>query len=292
MAKPDTRSKALLYLVLKSLGEVETSREIASPPQFADTFFRPDPSLTPDMVAEALRLFVRMAKPAAIFEPFRNSPTHQQCLDIVDKLLTLNRELRPRNVTAAHGYEPPLAWILTNDKPRKALEAMAGEPDVSFGPKGIYRLQQGPGTYIVVLRELPRTRETLILRLLGRSKTLQGALADIDGLEDVQLRGTLREFIESYAMVIERTPSQTRGSDEEEFLIEARRLLQERDDKTRLVQARNGAISVYQARFGETVSADALAQIEALSLDELDAWIPKLATQSLEEIHRGLGLDD
>ena len=298
MAKPDTRSKALLYLVLKDIGIAQPSREIQSAPQYADMFFQPGEGVTPDRVAQPLRLLVRMATPCAIFEPFRNSPTHQQCLDIVDKSLTLNRELRPRNLTAAHQYENPRAWILTHSRPGKALKAMEGEPDASFGTKGIYRLRGGPGTYIVVLRELEHTPETLILRLLGRNKTLQGALADINTLEDTQLRTTLREFIESYAMVIERTPPQDRRSEEEEFLAEARVLLQERDEKARQEGHTQGreeglalaALHIYTHRFG-TPSDNVTTAINALSVDELLDLTVKITDRTVEQIHMFLGLE-
>jgi hypothetical protein len=74
----------------------------------------------------------------------------------------------------------PRLMVISPGRPKTVLDA--------YGCKavhaGVYQAVWGLGLYVVVLAELERTRETLLLRLLGSGRLLREALADLAALPD------------------------------------------------------------------------------------------------------------
>ncbi|WP_437333966.1 hypothetical protein [Sorangium sp. So ce394] len=74
----------------------------------------------------------------------------------------------------------PALVVIGPGRPETVLDAYRCEPV----QPGVYRAVPGLSMRVVVLAELPRTRATLLLRLLGSGRLLREALADLAALPD------------------------------------------------------------------------------------------------------------
>ena len=72
----------------------------------------------------------------------------------------------------------PCLWIISNGSPDSLIEAMRLRP-MDGWPKGCFAGRPFDLFHLVVLRKLPGTPETLLLRLLGRGKTFDEATDDV-----------------------------------------------------------------------------------------------------------------
>jgi hypothetical protein len=68
--------------------------------------------------------------------------------------------------------------VLSPGRPVEALAAFHLRPPRGF-PRGVYASDEAIGLWIVVAAELPETRETLALRVLGRGETQRRAVAEL-----------------------------------------------------------------------------------------------------------------
>jgi hypothetical protein len=130
----------------------------------------------------------------SLFEPFHGTPSLRQVRQCLRKQLTWHHELERRARASAHSpsqdADPevppeqavpfPALVIISPGRPETVLEAYGCKP---VRP-GVYHAVPGLVMRVIVLAELPRTRETVLLRLLGSGRLLREALADLTALAD------------------------------------------------------------------------------------------------------------
>jgi hypothetical protein len=147
--------------------------------------------------------------------------------------------------------------------------------------------------WVVVLAEVPRTRETLLLRLLGSGRVLREALADLAGLpEDAWEKSVATPILLHFRIGIDQAPA---TSPEDDVSAEIRawyEQYQQNQQKLRNEARREGIhegerkllLRQLRARFGE-LPATAVARIEAASEAELGQWAERLlGAQTLAEV--------
>jgi hypothetical protein len=83
----------------------------------------------------------------------------------------------------AKGVEPPYLWITAAGRPNTALDGLGFEGDPRW-PPGFYRCAPEFRVVVIVIHELPATRDTLLLRLLGKGAVLEVALAELVALPE------------------------------------------------------------------------------------------------------------
>ena len=122
-----------------------------------------------------------MAERAGLFEAFHDPPGERELRDCVRKHFTLHHVL--------HGGAwppvplPPL-WVLSAGRPGRALEEFGFAPLPGW-EEGVQAAPAGFGLRLVVLPELPRARDTLLLRLLGAGRVVAEAERVENGLNDL-----------------------------------------------------------------------------------------------------------
>jgi hypothetical protein len=166
----DQFAKSLLSEFLEPWGSVEVSREVSDEPRSIDLYFEPDPQRPP----QVLGLLGRLATLPCLLEPYRNPVSIEQIRAcILKSLMVQAQHQRSESVT-----ELPRLWILTPTASKKVLKQFGALPEDPW-PKGIYLLPSGLRGGVVVIHQLPKTRETLWLRLLGRGKIQQQAIQEV-----------------------------------------------------------------------------------------------------------------
>lgn len=137
----------------------------------------------PDPARAALRaelgLLGALAAEPCQFEPFHDPPGPDELRDCVRRQLHRHQELKRR---AGATVPVPRLCVLSSDRPTAVLDAFGFEPVP--GRPGLYRSAPGWRVEIVVFSELPRTRDTLVLRLLGARAVRRDAIRELAALPD------------------------------------------------------------------------------------------------------------
>jgi len=187
----DQLSKNILRDALRSVSAPtpDTEVEVLSATQRIDVYAVPDPARAVERGKMGLLGEISLAP--TLFEPFRGTPNLARIRRVLCKQLTWHHEIERRARIAEDGAPapaddddaPPLVpfpWlvVISLGRPRTALDAYGFQ---QVGP-GVYEAVKGLQMRVVVLAELPRTRHTLLLRLLGAGRLLIEALADLAAL--------------------------------------------------------------------------------------------------------------
>jgi flagellar biosynthesis/type III secretory pathway protein FliH len=150
---------------------------------------------------------------------------------------------------------------------------------------------------VVVLADLPRTRETVLLRLLGSGRLLRAALAELAALaDDAWERSIATPLLVHFRLAI-REPA---TNEEDDVSAEIRAWFEDYERKLRAEERneglnegrnegrkegeRNLLLRQLRARFGELPAA-AVARIDAAEIAEIERWGERvLAAQTLAEV--------
>jgi hypothetical protein len=179
----DRFAKDYLEEILSPSGVVNLSYEVSSETQLIDVYFTPHPT-APDYL-EMLGILGKMAISPAIFEPFRNPVSIGEVCSCLSKSLDIRANLQRRarrENTRWHENAAPRLWILTPTASTALLDGFHATPDENQWLPGIYFLGEYLRMAIVVIHQLPTIPETLWLRLLGRGKVQQQAIAELTAL--------------------------------------------------------------------------------------------------------------
>ncbi|WP_366558106.1 flagellar assembly protein H [Okeania sp. SIO3B5] len=143
------------------------------------------PSTQPKVSPEALGLLGELATTICLFEPFRNPVTIDEIRSCLLKLLEVNtdfiRRVNRENTRLNENNYPKL-WILTPTASKTILEGFGAKSDDENWSPGIYLLPEYFRAGLVVIHQLPKTLDTLWLRILGRDRVQQQAIDELEAL--------------------------------------------------------------------------------------------------------------
>ena len=218
----DQLGKNVLRDVFVLVGVVETEVEVpAGDAQRIDLWHVSNPELLeahPEIEPGLLR---SMAAETGIVELWSASPDAADFNDCIRKQRQWHHTLELR---AGSRLPLPSAWLVSAGRPDTVLRDFGFVPEVSVVPSGLYTTW-APGwrVYIVVIAELPRVRNTVLLRLLGSARVRRMALRDLAALPEdawerqVALPWLVRLSFEVPADLVAALPAEER-----DFIMEAR----------------------------------------------------------------------
>ncbi|WP_437623262.1 hypothetical protein [Sorangium sp. So ce1151] len=173
----DAFGKNVLRDILARVGIADTEVEVIAASQTIDVWYVPDP--TRATLRAELGLLGELAAEPCQFEPFHDTPGPGELRGCVRKQLHWHHELERR----AGGELPfPRLCLLSSGRPATVLDTFGFAPVP--GRPGLYRTAPGWRVDVVVISELPRTRGTLLLRLLGARAVLRDAIRELAALPD------------------------------------------------------------------------------------------------------------
>ena len=288
----DQLAKGILREVFTLAGEVRTQEEIVAEVQAADVWFVP----AAERAAERARLgwLGRMAATPCIVEPFHATPGGDAVLDCLRKQLTLRHNLlrdarkqakqQPAATSRQDNGPPdsPRLWILSSGRPETVIEDLAFTP--LDGSSGIWQAPRLLATFLVVVRDLPATRETLALRLLGTGPTFRQALKELralpaDSWEAELLIPQLLAYSSQIFQDLEEDPVSYAEIDA--IFDEWDRRVR---GKTRSETLHRALVASYEARFRSIPEALRAAIEAADDEDTLMRWVVLFTTGSAEDI--------
>ncbi|MFO0609224.1 MAG: hypothetical protein U0324_39030 [Polyangiales bacterium] len=194
----DLFAKDCLELLLEDAGRVERSVEVAVPAQLADAAFTPSPKGLAKLRRRGL--LGRLARRRCAWECFHEAPSLADLRALVRKHLGWHAllEARARRKDRSATVPLPPLYVVCAARPSDALEAARATPVPEHGA-GFYALSYAlVGLCVIVVGELPKTRATLPLRVLGRDAVLDEALEEVAALKpgawELRIRQAMVDF--------------------------------------------------------------------------------------------------
>jgi hypothetical protein len=297
----DQLAKRILRALLARAGVVTHEHEVAGAAQEIDTLFRLSPALA--MELERIGLVGRMIdSPSTIFEAFHEAPSVDDYRDSQRKQLLADH----LDVLAARALglpRPPFPrmWLLAAGRPRAVIKGYGLVRMPSF-PEAFLEGQEAERVGVVVLRELPRTRETLVLRLMAAGEVLNEAMAELARLpEDAWERQVAMPALLALRFEI---PHDSTDAEEQEYVMNSMELYEQWERQVRSEARDQGRdqglergleqgvrkmlVSVYRARFGAPPPAITAALDAMHDPETLERWGELFAVKSADEIAAAL----
>jgi Domain of unknown function (DUF4351) len=273
----DEFAKNFLDSLLSPLGSVQTSQQISSEVRYADVYFTPQPNA---VKTDELGLLAKLATNSVVFEPFRNSVKIPQIRACMSKLFDLHQALGKE---AKKDKQPeladdslPMLWILTPTLSAPILEGFSAQLELKEWCEGVYLMPTHFKTGMIVIHQLPKTPETLWLRLLGKGRSQEQAIKEVVALpagnlqrDDVlDLLGNLKVILEARSNI---------EPEEQELIMQLSPLYLEKIHAAELVGEQRGEVKGQQelvlrqlTRRVGNVSPELEVQVKLLPLELLE----------------------
>ena len=194
----------------------------------------------------------------------------------------------------------PRVWVIGPSVQADAVERY-GLRRMKGWPKGCLQSVTGLGLFVVSLGEVPRTRKTLLLRLLaGRTTVFRQAIEDLMKLPaNAWEREAVKHVLLARREEIGQSVLTGSAADEaEELAMDVQKLYQQWENRVLergLKKGLNkgldkGLILIYRARFKRVPAAIAKTIRNIQDADKLEAWYPVFSTRSASDIAAALGV--
>jgi len=221
----DQLGKRIGRQALGPSGPTVAHDEISPDAQHADLRHEPDPAREAERAR--LGLLGRLASVLCLIEIYGHAPDEDEVLACMGKLIAFRqkqargfRQKQARSVRRrkqAERFVAPFLWILAAGRPEIALAAL-GAKEAPGWPAGVYFGPDLLRVGIVVASELPRERETLLVRFMVAGPRLSEAIEDLGALpEDAHERCVAEQILLNLRHALGTKPSRT--PEEQEFVM-------------------------------------------------------------------------
>ena len=270
----DQFSKDLLETLLLPYGVVEGGKRVSSEVREIDVWFVPREAKLPS----ELGLLGEMATVASLFEPYRNPVTKEEIGDCVLKLLSVRGQFQreaKRKKEKLSFSESPRLWILTPTASATMIKGIKGQEESKVS-KGIYLSPETFRTGLVVIHQLPVTKETLWLRLMGRGNVQKQAIDELEALPSSNpIRSTILELLYNLQQNLELSTEQ--DPDDQELIMRLKPLYQQ--DREKAVQEgiaqgkQQGEVNLILRQLNRRIgqlSSEITIEVNQLSIEQLE----------------------
>jgi Domain of unknown function (DUF4351) len=277
----DQFAKQMLHAALAGRGSVETEVEVTAEIRTIDGWFTPVPSGA--RIPDELGLLGWITIHPSTLEFRHSTPNGDELCAYVIKHGDFHRSLARR----AELQPFPNLWVISPGRPDEGIEGLAFQP-LPGAVSGIYQAPKLLWTYLVVVRELPVTRYTLLVRLLGGRALMQRAIAELRALplEAPERQLALPILVELRLAVPDDPAEQAR--DDQEFLVNTHEVYElwrqqtiEEGREQGLEQGlRQGERALLlrqlRRRFGSQVDGEIERRVEAASPEQVEIWADRV----------------
>jgi Domain of unknown function (DUF4351) len=273
----DQFSKQYLEELLTPLGEVTIGKELLGEARQIDVWFVPNPQNAADNEPDLLGHLIQTP---CLLEPYRSPPKPSEIRDCLLKLFLTHSEFQrqaKRDNTRLDEATLPRLWVLASSASENLLRGFSTHTDESNWGTGIHFLGNHIRAAIIAINQLPKTQETLWLRLLGKDHTQQQAIAELIALsQENPFRSRALELLASWRITIET--SELIDTEAQELIMQLspaytkwrEETLQEGRQEGRQEGEAQLVLRQLPRRIGE-LSPEVRSQIQSLSLPQLES---------------------
>lgn len=265
----DKFAKDYLEELLKNYGTVEPDKKVSGEKKEIDILFTPSAQQTYDL--ELIGVLGRFAEYPAILEPFRNAAPADEICDCIIKVLEVKAKMRREakaNNTKLQEEKIPKLWVLTPTASETVLSGFNIKQKEGWLP-GVYFLGDNLRSAIVAIHQLPKTTETLWLRLLGRGRVQEQAILELQDLPPsnpfqqatLKLVYNLRENLRA---------NQNLEEEDRELIVRLEPLYQRDREQAKQEGKQDLILRQLNRRLGE-IDSSLISRINGLSIEQLEA---------------------
>lgn len=273
----DRFAKEFFEALLGSVADVRREYEVETPTQKIDIAVEPKPGVDHAAAFARLGWLARMTARVCVVEPYSRTPGLPAARACLRKQLAWDNQ-RTRKAEREKDEPPefPYLWIVSTGVPRTVLETYRLEPKEPW-PPGFHVGTAGLAMGVVVLSELERSRDTLLLRLLGRGDVLRDAMLDARRIESEELHRMTLEILGRRRMAMLESGDIEDRDEASMFNTDFDEFKQAMLDKGRDEGRREVLLELVMSKFG-TLSAETKQRIEGASVDDLRRLAAKVLT--------------
>ena len=302
----DQFAKQYLQELLNALGKVEISREVLPEVRQIDVWFVPAmPSTLAESTTSARGLLGKLALTPCLLEPFRNPPQETEVRSCMLKLFAMCSQFERQAKQKQQTLKPddlPHLWILSPSCSEARLKGFGTQLKRKENwPKGVYFLAPSLRTALVAINQLPVTRQTLWLRVLGKGETQRQAVRELEKLPPGEpLREAILELMAKWHISLQKSENLTQEAQEllmnlsSAYLQWREETLQQGRQEGRQEGRQQGTLDgqrlmvekLLEAKFStlDQELSDIVAVIMQLSLTERSQLLLDLSNLSREEL--------
>ena len=186
----------------------------------------------------------------------------------------------------------PVQWVISSGRPDAGIDGLGFRPMMG-GERGIYASPPLLYTGLVVVSELPTTRDTLLVRLLGAGSVLRQAIAELKALPDeAPERRLALPILLRLRLAVPTDPAQ-QTSDDQECLMNTQDIVEtwrreaiQEGVKQGLEQGeRKLLLRQLRRRFGAEVDDEIERRVAEAPAEQVEVWAERvLSAATLAEL--------
>jgi hypothetical protein len=258
--------------LLRTIGKAVPDRRLKSESREADLWFE----LNPESKARRneLGLLGELLTRDALIEVFRNPASAAEIRACQGKLFDLEAEFirkAKRRKQTVPEEKLPYLWLIM---PTASEEIRTGFGAMPTGTVGVYEFPRFDRTGLIVVHQLPKTEDTLWLRILGREGNQRQAIEEfVQQPVSNELRATIEELLTDYRAMLESVGQQLTQEDEELIMNLSAAYIKKQQEwlgqgEERGIDRRNREIAIAALREGYT--PDAIKKLTGLPFEEIE----------------------
>jgi hypothetical protein len=265
----DDFAKAYLVELLSTIGTAIPNSPLKAETREADLWFQSKPGLQD--ARSQLGLLGQLLPKDSLIEVFRNPANPIEIRSCKGKLFSLEADLirkaKQKDITLTESDFPFLLLLM----PTASADIREGFGAVQTAIEGVYALPKWERTTIVVLHQLPKTQETLWLRLLGRAGNQRRAIEEFAEMPtDLPLYASIRELLADYRAMLQSRRSTTK--EEEELIMNLSAAYLKKKEEWREETIYDVTLNLLR----EGVVAEVIVKATGLTLQEVNKLREKL----------------
>jgi hypothetical protein len=281
----DRFGKQMIRDALEGRCSVESDAEVPANTRHID--LRVTPSDAGASLPDHLGLLGRITSGSVTLEFFHNTPSGEELRMCLIKhgefchFLSRQKTLPPL----------PTQWVISSGRPDAGIDGLGFRP-MPGGLRGIYESPPLQYTRLVVVSELPVTRDTLLVRLLGAGSVLKHAIAELQALPaDAPERRLALPVLLRLRLTVPTDPAQ-QTSDDQEFLMNTQDIVEtwrreaiqegvkqglEQGVKQGLEQGeRKVLLRQLRRRFGAEVDGETERRVAMAPAEQIEVWAERV----------------
>ncbi len=260
----DNFAKSYLTELLSTIGKAFPDHRIKSEAREADLWFELDPKAKTKR--HELGLLGHLLTRNSLIEVFRNPASAAEIRACQGKLFDLEAEFirkAKRSKKTVLEEALPYLWLIM---PTASEEIREGFGARLTDTSGVYEFPGSHRTGLIVVHQLPKTEDTLFLRILGRAGNQRQAIEEFTQQSSSNgLYANIEEMLSDYRTKLDSL-DQKLTQEEEELIMNLSAAYLKKQQEWR----QEGRLEITIAALREGYSSEAIRKLTGLSLEEIE----------------------
>jgi hypothetical protein len=265
----DNFAKSYLTELLNTIGKTKPDRRISAEAREGDLWFEITSKAKKNRTA--LGLLGKLLTRNSLIEVFRNPATAAEIRACQGKLYAIEAEILRKAKKTVPEAKLPYLWLIM---PTASEEIRQGFGVVTTDTPGVYNFPDLQRAGLIVVHQLPKTEDTIWLRILGREGNQRQAIEEFVQLPtDSDLHANIEELLTDYRAEL-ASLGQTLTPEEEELVMNLSAAYLKKQQEW-LQEGREEGIQrkshdVAFAALREGISPELIARLTGLTMAEIE----------------------